>query len=153
VQVLLVDPTGALTHVVRLTDPTDCTSHEALATAVRQSLNNPPPQATDRYRPTTAIARHVMAEAPTCSSYDCGRPARSCDLDHDDPWPRGPTAVTNLDPKCRRHHQAKTHTLVHTTLHAGPGRGPRHVTWTLRNGTSITTRPEPLPGCDLPVRR
>ncbi len=92
----------------------------------------------------------MRAEAPTCSFYDCPRPARSCDLDHDDPWPRGPTSVTNLDPKCRHHHQTKTLALVRSRLSAGPGRGPRHTTWTLRTGATVTTHPEPLPGCDTP---
>ncbi|MGN6610628.1 MAG: DUF222 domain-containing protein, partial [Angustibacter sp.] len=147
VQVLVVDDTGALAHVVRLTDPTVCDSRQGLLEAVRGSLAHPPPTSTDRYRPTTAITRHVLAEAPNCTFYDCPRPARRCDLDHDDPWPRGPTSITNLDPKCRRHHQPKTHALVRSHLHTGSGRGPREVTWTLRNGLQVTTRPEPLPGC------
>jgi hypothetical protein len=148
VQVLVVDDTGALTHVTRLTEPGVASSRQVLIEAVRASLAHPPPQSTDRYRPTTAITRHVHAEAPTCSSYDCPRPARTCDLDHDDTWPRGPTAVVNLDPKCRCHHQPKTHGLVRSHLRTGPGRGPRQVTWILRNGLQVTTRPEPLPGCD-----
>lgn len=78
--------------------------------------------ATGGYTPTAAIARHVQAEASTCSFYDCPRQARSCDLDHDTPWPRGPTDVTNLDPQCRRHHNLKT------------------------AGLTVTTTPAPLPG-------
>jgi hypothetical protein len=148
VQVLVVDDSGALAHVVRLTDTSVVSARHTLLGAVRGTLAHPPPHATDRYRPTAAISRHVLAEASTCSFYDCARRSRSCDLDNDDPWPRGPTSVTNLDPKCRRHHQAKTHALVHSALHAGPGRGPRHVSWTLRTGIQVTTRPEPLPGCD-----
>ncbi len=148
VQVLVVDATGALAHVVRLADTGACGSRKALAAAVRAALEHPPPQSTERYRPTTAITRHVLAEAPTCSFPDCARRSRACDLDHDDPWPRGPTSTANLDPKCRRHHQAKTHALVRSSLHAGPGRGPRHVSWTLRTGVRVSTRPEPLPGCD-----
>jgi hypothetical protein len=71
---------------------------------------------------------------------------RSCDLDHDTPWPRGPTSVTNLDPKCRRHHNAKTLGVFHATLTAGPGTGPRTVHWTLPAGVQVTTTREPLPG-------
>ncbi|HEX3003286.1 MAG TPA: DUF222 domain-containing protein, partial [Angustibacter sp.] len=152
IQVLVVDDTGALTHVTRLTEQGVCDSRNTLIEAVRASLAPPPPTSTDRYRPTTTITRHVLAEAPTCSFYDCARRARRCDLDHDDPWPRGPTSTTNLDPKCRRHHQAKTHALVRSHLHTGPGtapgQGPRHVTWTLRTGLHVVTRPEPLPGCE-----
>jgi hypothetical protein len=54
--------------------------------------------------------------------------------------------VTNLDPKCRRHHNAKTLGVAHTRLTAGPGTGPRTVHWTLPAGIQVTTTPEPLPG-------
>ncbi len=63
---------------------------------------------TDRYTPTTAIADHVRAYYPTCTAPTCNRSARSCDLDHDEPWPRGPTTTTNLNPKSRRCHRWKT---------------------------------------------
>ena len=139
---MLVDDEGALQHVVRI-PATACTERNTLVEAVRAAPRSP--LATDRYTPTAAITRHVHAAAPTCSAYDCPRTATSCDLDHDEPWPRGPTNVLNLDPKCRRHHQAKTHGLVRTRLHPGPGR--RAVTWTYRSGLTLTTRPEPLPGC------
>jgi hypothetical protein len=61
-------------------------------------------------------------------------------------WPPGPTSITNLDPKCRRHHNAKTLGVVRTSLSAGPGAGPRTVHWTLPGGIQVTTSPEPLPG-------
>ncbi len=71
------------------------------------------------------------------------RPARQsrCDLDHDESWPRGPTSVTNLCPRCRRHHELKTRGLVHTRLHPDGS-----LTTTTLLGTAVTTRPEPLPG-------
>jgi Domain of unknown function (DUF222) len=145
VQVLIVDATGALERVVCV-DPTACGSRQSLIVAVRQRLAAAPPLESDIHDPTEAIARQVRAEAPTCSFYDCPRRARSCDLDHDTPWPRGPTSVTNLDPKCRRHHNAKTLGVVRTRLTAGPGAGPRAVHWTLPAGVEVTTSPEPLPG-------
>jgi hypothetical protein len=145
VQVLVVDATGALDHVVSV-DPTMCGSRESLTAAVRQRLAAEPPLECDIHDPSEAIARHVRAEAPTCSFYDCPRQARSCDLDHDEAWPRGPTSVTNLDPKCRRHHNAKTFGVVQTNLTAGPGTGPRTVHWTLPCGVQVTTSPESLPG-------
>ena len=83
----------------------------------------------------------MHAAAPTCSFYDCPRRARSCDLDHDTPWPRGPTSVTNLDPKCRRHHNAKTAGVFKTKLTTGPGAGRRSVRWTLPAGIQVTTSP------------
>jgi hypothetical protein len=148
VQVLVVDDTGAVQHVVRLDKDTaqKCGSRDALVTAVRQQLATLPPLQVDSHDPTEVIARHVRAAAPTCSFYDCPRQARSCDLDHDTPWPRGPTSVANLDPKCRRHHNAKTFGVMQTRLTAGPGAGPRTVHWTLPCSLRVTTSPEPLPG-------
>jgi Domain of unknown function (DUF222) len=145
VQVLVVDATGSLARVVRV-DGTVCRSRTSLTAAVRQLLAEAPELQADGHDPTEAIARHVRADAPTCSFYDCPRRARSCDLDHDTPWPRGPTSVTNLDPKCRRHHNAKTLGAAGTTLTAGPGTGARTVHWTLPAGVRATTSPEPLPG-------
>jgi len=142
VQVLIVDDHGGLQRVVRV-PASACSDRQTLTEAVRQAPSSP--LSTDRYAPTAAITRHVHAAAPTCSAYDCSRVAASCDLDHDEPWPRGPTSADNLDPKCRRHHQAKTHGVMRTRLRAGPGR--RAVTWTYRSGLTVTTRPEPLPGC------
>jgi hypothetical protein len=148
VQVLVVDDSGAVERVVRLDRDTaeTCGSRETLVAAVRQQLAEAPALETDIHDPTEAIARHVRAAAPTCSFYNCPRQARSCDLDHDTPWPRGPTSVTNLDPKCRRHHNAKTLGVVRTRLTAGPGNGRRTVQWTLPTGIQVTTSPEPLPG-------
>jgi hypothetical protein len=117
-----------------------------LIAAVRQQLTSAPPWQSDVNDPSEAIARHVRAEEPTCSFYDCPRRARSCDIDHDTPWPRGPTSVGNLDPKCRRHHNAKTLGVARTMLTAGPGTGPRTVHWTLPTGIQVTTAPELLPG-------
>jgi hypothetical protein len=151
VQVLVVDDTGALERVVRLDRDTaeTCGSRESLIAAVRQRLSTAPELEADGHDPSEAIARHVRAEAPTCSFYDCPRRARSCDLDHDTPWPRGPTSVANLDPKCRRHHNAKTLGAVQTRLTAGPGAGRRTVRWSLPCGVQVTTSPEPLPGTGL----
>ncbi|MFI5426259.1 HNH endonuclease signature motif containing protein [Aeromicrobium sp. UC242_57] len=45
----------------------------------------------------------------TCQFATCHRPAVECDLDHQIPWPHGPTTARNLQTLCRRHHQMKTH--------------------------------------------
>jgi hypothetical protein len=97
--------------------------------------------ATDGYVPTAAITEHVRAKYPRCVAYDCARVSRRCDLDHDKPWPRGPTGATNLCPRCRRHHEHKTRRLVHTTLDPDGTSTTRMLT-----GLTVTTRPEPLPG-------
>jgi hypothetical protein len=149
VQVMVVDASDALAQVVCLDNRAarGFTTRADLHAAVRAALAAAPALSTPSYEPTEAIARHVRAEAPTCSFYDCPRQARSCDLDHDTPWPRGPTAVTNLDPKCRRHHQLKTNGLARSQLRAGPGTGARSVQWRLAGGVLVTTAPQPLPGC------
>ena len=95
---------------------------------------------TESYEPTVAITDHVRAVHPRCTSYDCARLACRCDLDHDKAWPRGPTSVTNLCPRCRRHHELKTRGLVRTRLHPDGA-----VTTTTLLGTTVTTRPEPCP--------
>ena len=99
------------------------------------------PLQTESYEPTVAITDHVRAVHPRCTSYDCARLASRCDLDHDESWPRGPTCVTNLCPRCRRHHELKTRGLVRTRLHPDGS-----VTTTTLLGTTVTTRPEPVPG-------
>ena len=99
------------------------------------------PLSTDRYTPTTAIADHVRAHYPTCTRPGCHRTSRGCDLDHDEPWPRGPTSVTNLNPKSRRCHRWKTLRLWRSAMHPNGT-----ITWTSYAGTRLTHRPEPLPG-------
>jgi hypothetical protein len=116
-------------------------TRDLLVGEVRKTLPDLPPLETDSYEPTVAITDHVRAVHPRCTSYDCARLASRCDLDHDKAWPRGPTSVTNLCPRCRRHHELKTRGLVRTRLHPDGS-----VTTTTLLGTTVTTRPEPLPG-------
>jgi hypothetical protein len=65
------------------------------------------------YQPSAALAEQVRLRDRTCVHPWCQRPARSCDLDHIEPYdPDGPpwqTNSTNLAPLCRRHHRLKTH--------------------------------------------
>jgi Domain of unknown function (DUF222) len=60
------------------------------------------------YRPPAALAEFVKLRDRTCRHPGCIRPARTCDLDHRVPWPKGETSSGNLDAGCRRHHRAKT---------------------------------------------
>ncbi|WP_163506703.1 HNH endonuclease signature motif containing protein [Fodinicola acaciae] len=62
-----------------------------------------------KYKPDTALADYVRANAPTCIFPCCNRPARSCEPDHTVPFPDGPTSADNLKPLCKYHHEAKTH--------------------------------------------
>ena len=70
---------------------------------------------TTRYRPTRAIAEHVVARDRTCVRPGCTHQASSCQLDHtlpynhDHPERGGPTSVQNLGPLCSRDHLTKTH--------------------------------------------
>jgi hypothetical protein len=140
--VLLVDWAGILRRVVRLPNaPAGGWTRELLDAAVRARLGDLPPLRSDGYVPTVAIDDHVRARNPWCTGYDCPRRARRCDLDHDVPWPRGPTDAANLGPRCRRQHEIKTRGLVKTRLHPDGS-----LDTVMLTGLVVTTRPEPLPG-------
>ncbi|MGZ4638357.1 MAG: DUF222 domain-containing protein [Actinomycetes bacterium] len=142
VRVLVTDRHGNLQRMVRLGPaPGTGWTRPALTAAVAAQLPALPPLHTDRYAPTAAITQHVHARNPHCTAYDCDRSAHRCDLDHNDPWPRGPTTADNLQPRCRRHHELKTRRLVDTRLQADGTVVTRMLT-----GRLVTTRPEPLPG-------
>ena len=141
-RVLLVDAAGTLQRTFRLPHtPPGGWTRDLLVGQVRKTLPDLSDLQTDSYEPTVAITDHVRAVHPRCTSYDCARLASRCDLDHDESWPRGPTCVTNLCPRCRRHHELKTRGLVHTRLHPDGT-----VTTTTLLGTTMTTRPERPPG-------
>ena len=145
-RVLLVDgrgeEAGVLRRAIRLPQaPPAGWTRPTLTAAARAALAGLPPLQTAGYVPTVAIAEHVRAVHPRCTSYDCARVSRLCDLDHDRPWPRGPTSAHNLCPRCRRHHELKTRGLLHTRLHRDGS-----VTTTTFLGMRVSTRPEPLPG-------
>ncbi|MCZ4498613.1 MAG: endonuclease [Marmoricola sp.] len=70
-------------------------------------VGDPVALSTKSYQPTGAIWRYVVATNPTCAHQACDRPSVQCELDHDEPYPQGPTDTENLKPRCRRHHKAK----------------------------------------------
>jgi hypothetical protein len=141
-RVLLVDRARTLQRSLRLPPaPPGGWTRPGLTTAVRDALPGLPDLYTDGYEPTVAITEHVHAVHLRCTAYDCARLASRCDLDHDQPWPRGPTAVTNLSPRCRRHHELKTRGLLRTRLHPDGS-----VTTTTLLDVTVTTHPDPLPG-------
>lgn len=149
-RVLLVDgvgdDAGVLRRAIRLPKaPPEGWTRPTLTAAVRAALEaGLPALQTESYVPTVAIAEHVRVVHPRCTAYDCARVSRRSDLDHDQPWPRGPTCVSNLCPRCRRHHELKTRGLLHTCLHRDGS-----LTTTTFFGMRVTTRPEPLPGHGL----
>ena len=133
---------GVLQHSIRFPKaPPGGWTRDLMNESVRAALPDLPDLQTKSYEPTVAITDHVRAVHPRCTSYDCARLASRCDLDHDQPWPRGPTTVTNLSPRCRRHHELKTRGLLQTRLHPDGS-----LTTTTLLSTTVTTRPEPLPG-------
>jgi hypothetical protein len=92
---------------------------------------------TASYRPTAAMRAHVEAVDGTCRAPGCTVPAARCDLDHDVPWPLGPTDVANLTSKHRRHHNAHTHGHWAVTR---DDVGVVH--WRTRAGRTYETRPK-----------
>ncbi|MEU6646537.1 DUF222 domain-containing protein [Saccharomonospora sp. NPDC046836] len=57
-----------------------------------------------RYRPPTALAEVVRARDRECRAPGCHRPARNCEIDHNQPWAaNGHTAVGNLCCLCSYH--------------------------------------------------
>ncbi|WP_083666554.1 HNH endonuclease signature motif containing protein [Saccharomonospora sp. CUA-673] len=80
-----------------------------------------------RYRPTTTLREAIRVRDRECTIPWCRRPARHCDTDHLQEWARdhGPTSLTNLAARCRRHHRMKN-TPGWTTRH-----DPTHGTTTV----------------------
>ncbi len=72
-------------------------------------------QDADPHRPTTTCDVAVRGLFGQCSWPGCDRPAFESDLDHvcefnhESPEAGGPTCFCNLAPKCRFHHNVKTH--------------------------------------------
>ncbi|MDQ1625789.1 MAG: hypothetical protein QOJ49_1287, partial [Actinomycetota bacterium] len=65
-----------------------------------------------RYRPSRALTELVNARYTVCEWPGCNQPAERCDLDHiHDYHCGGRTDADNLGPRCRQHHNAKTHGL------------------------------------------
>lgn len=99
------------------------------------------------YSPTAAIKRLTQLKRTTCAFPHCAMPAERCDLDHNQAFHRGgPTAVSNLAPLCRRHHNGKS------AGHWQIARYDETIRWTSnRTGHSYTTgttlyQPTPVAG-------
>jgi len=91
---------------------------------------------TTTYRPPTHLAELVIARDGTCTFPPCNRPARSCDLDSEVPYPHGDTSAENLGSKCRRDHRLK---------HQAGWQARRNQdgtsTWTSPQGREYTNHP------------
>ena len=93
----------------------------------------------DTYAPPQDMVDHVLTRDATCRGIGCRMPANRCDLDHEVPWPAGPTAITNLHPLHQRHHDVKTHTA--TTVVTEPD---GTTVWTLPSGRVYRVPPHQL---------
>jgi len=91
---------------------------------------------TTSYRPPSHIAELVIARDGTCTFPPCNRPARSCDLDHEVPYPHGDTSAENLGPKCRRDHRLKHHAGCQARRNRDGT-----TTWTSPQGREYTNHP------------
>lgn len=84
-----------------------------------------PSQAAVTYRPSARVAAAVRAAYRTCTFPRCDVPSARCQIDHlvpfdqDDPRRGGWTIVTNLQPVCVFHHQAKTSKTWSAAMMAG----------------------------------
>ncbi|OLT38725.1 hypothetical protein BJF85_08575 [Saccharomonospora sp. CUA-673] len=61
------------------------------------------------YRPNATIRKLVQVRDRMCVVPWCRRPARHCDIDHQQEWVKdqGPTSIDNAGPRCRKHHLMK----------------------------------------------
>jgi hypothetical protein len=67
-----------------------------------------PPGPTDGYRPGAVLDRFLRARDRRCRFPGCRRRVpRGGELDHNEPWPAGPTAASNLNGFCTPHHRGK----------------------------------------------
>ena len=72
----------------------------------RPGLGPPPP--TDGYTPGAALDRYLRARDRRCRMPGCRRPVPGGgELDHNEPYPDGPTAAENLCGFCTGHHRGK----------------------------------------------
>lgn len=98
-----------------------------------------------RYVPSSGLRDHVVARDGVCRFPGCTVVASECDLDHDQPWPHGPTTAVNLSAKHRRHHQLKTAGLWRCE-HADDDT----LTWTSLAGRRYVTDPRDYRDGDPP---
>jgi hypothetical protein len=96
-----------------------------------------PPPETAGYRPSAPLDRFVRARDRRCRFPGCrARPMR-CDLDHNLPWPLGPTSHDNLCCLCRHHHRL-AHQAPGWRLRRLPDGG---LEWTTPGGAKLVTHP------------
>ncbi|WP_172892159.1 HNH endonuclease signature motif containing protein [Jatrophihabitans sp. GAS493] len=95
-----------------------------------------------RYTPPQDLTDFVITRDQICSFPTCNVPAIRTNLDHEVPFPQGPTNKVNLRCKCRRHHRLKHQTRwrVKTT----EGDAGTTSEWTSPNGHTYSNQAPPL---------
>jgi hypothetical protein len=89
--------------------------------------------------PSARLSQAIKIRAGTCRFPTCTVPADRCDLDHHEPFPRGATTGTNMDPFCRRHHRGKTFAWLACI------RDDNGVDWTMPDADHYRRIDDPLP--------
>lgn len=91
---------------------------------------------TTSYTPPPRLREAIQARDGTCRAPGSRIPASRCDLDHNTPWPAGPTTADNLAAKSRRAHLHKTRgQWASRQLPDGT------IVWTMGTGREYTTYP------------
>ncbi|SEL78075.1 protein of unknown function [Blastococcus sp. DSM 46786] len=100
-----------------------------------------PPGPTDGYRPGAALDRYLRTRDRRCRFPGCRRRVPlGGELDHDRPWPEGPTSAENLTGFCTGHHRGKHQAPGWRYELAPDGR----LTVTTPTGLTATTTPPPF---------
>jgi len=128
-------PIGIDPHLFKpsKTQPTPPNLERLLALLTPFTLRD---QAQPRHDPSDRLRDLIELRDQQCTGPGCSRTAGQCHLDHEQPYPQGPTAAWNLSAKSARCHRAK-HTGWTTERH---GPGPQHgqTTWTSPLGHHYT---------------
>ena len=97
-----------------------------------------------QHDPTEGLREFVELRDRSCDGPTGQQtPARSCDLDHHEPYPHGPTAAWNLTARARRTHGLKHYGWI-------PVRTPTATVWTSPSGQLVLVprHVSPPPGID-----
>jgi hypothetical protein len=138
-----------------------CGRADTTRVVVKPVIDLSTPTTSTGYRPSETLAEKVRLRDRTCVFPYCHRPARSCDLDHIDPYdptgPPGQTTSDNLACLCRLHHRMKTHTTW-TYYQLVPGvfvwHSPHGHTWLRDPGGTTDLTPDTVEApVDPPERR